>query len=106
MVDFRANTGILRLTSAFVLVMGCGIAAGITFYIFAAKECSGADLDKSCDVSFTDFAILAQYWLESNCSNSNNCGGADLVYNNSVETTDMSLFAQNWLFEYSGVLNF
>ena len=105
MVSFRANTSILLLTSAFVLVMGCGIATGITFYVFAANECGGADLDKSCDVSFTDFAILTQYWLESNCSNSNNCGGADLVYNDAVDTTDLSLFAQNWLCEFSGIMN-
>lgn len=105
MVDFRANTSILLLTSAFVLVMGCGIATGITFYVFLDNKCGGADLDKSCDVSFTDFAILAQYWLESNCSSSNNCGGADLVYNNAVDTTDLSLFAQNWLCEFSGIMN-
>jgi len=105
MVDFRANTSILLLTSAFVLVMGCGVATGITFYVFLDNNCGGADLDKSCDVSFTDFAILAQYWLESNCSSSNNCGGADLVYNNAVDTTDLSLFAQNWLCEFSGIMN-
>jgi hypothetical protein len=105
MVAFRANISILFLTSVFVLVMGCGIAAGITFYVFAANECGGADLDKSCDVSFTDFAILAQHWLEYNCYSSNNCGGADLGYNNAVDVTDLSLFAQNWLCEYSGIMN-
>ena len=84
MVAFRTNTSILLLTSAFVLLMGCGVAAGITFYVFAANDCGGADLDKNCDVSFTDFAILAQHWLESNCYSSNNCGGADLIHNNAV----------------------
>lgn len=105
MADVRANTSFLLLMSTLILLMGCGIAAGITFYVFAAKECGGADLDKSCDVSFADFAILAQYWLESNCSGLNNCGRADLVYNNAVDTIDLSLFAQNWLCEYSGIMN-
>lgn len=105
MIDYRANTSIVLLMSAFVLVMGCGIATGITFYVFIANKCGGADLDKSCDVSFTDFAILAQYWLEPNCTSSNDCGGADLVYNNAVDTTDLSLFAQNWLCEFSGIMN-
>ena len=31
----------MLLTSAFVLVMGCGVATGITFYVLAANECSG-----------------------------------------------------------------
>lgn len=105
MIDYRANTSILLLTSAFVLVMGCGIATGITFYVFLDNKCGGADLDKSCDVSFTDFAILAQYWLEPNCSSSNDCGGADLVYNNAVDIADLSLFAQNWLCELSRIMN-
>ena len=105
MIDNRANASILLAMAAFVFAMGCGVATGITFYVFAANECGGADLDKSCDVSFTDFAILAQYWLESNCSNSNNCGGADLVYNNAVDIADLSLFAQNWLCELSRIMN-
>jgi hypothetical protein len=105
MSDFRANMSFLLFTSMLILLVGCGAAAGITFYVFAANECGGADLDKSCNVSFTDFAILARYWLESNCSGPNDCGRADLVYNNSVDITDLSLFAQNWLCEYSGIMN-
>lgn len=105
MVGFRLNTSILFLTSVFVLFMGCGIATGITFYIFTANECGGADLDKSCEVSFTDFAILARYWLESNCYSSNNCGGADLIYNNGIDKADLRLFAKNWLCTYSGTMN-
>jgi hypothetical protein len=81
MSDFRANMSFLLFTSMLILLVGCGAAAGITFYVFAANECGGADLDKSCNVSFTDFAILARYWLESNCSGPNDCGRADLVYN-------------------------
>jgi hypothetical protein len=107
-IDDRANVIILLLTSAFVLGMGCGIAAGITFYVGTAnydEKCGGADLDKSRDVSFSDFAILAQHWLESNCAGSKNCGGADMVRNNAVGIADLSLFAQCWLCELSKTLN-
>jgi len=78
MVEFKANTSILLLMTSLVVGMECRIAAGITFYVGNSKgdeKCGGADLDKSSDVSFTDFAILARYWLESNCSSSDDCGG-------------------------------
>lgn len=104
MIDDRAIVRILLLASAFVLGMGCSLAFGITFYVGTANpqdKCGGADLDKSCDVSFTDFAILARYWLESNCAGSDDCSGADLVHNNSVNIADLSRFAQNWLCELS-----
>ena len=104
MIDDRANARILLLASAFVLGMGCSLAFGITFFVGTANpedKCGGADLDQSCDVSFNDFAILARYWLESNCAGSDDCSGADLVHNNSVNIADLSRFAQNWLCELS-----
>jgi hypothetical protein len=107
-IDNRANISILLLMSLIVLRMGCGIAAGITFYVGKAnphEKCGNADLDKSRDVGFTDFAILAQYWLESNCARPNDCGDADLVRNNSIDIADLSLFAQNWLCELSKTIN-
>jgi len=108
MVEFKANTSILLLMTSLVVGMECRIAAGITFYVGNSKgdeKCGGADLDKSSDVSFTDFAILARYWLESNCSSSDDCGGADLVRSNTVNIADLSLFAQNWLCEPSKTIN-
>jgi hypothetical protein len=107
-IDDIANVIILLLTSAFVLGMGCGIAAGITFHVGTANNdeiCGTTDLDKNRDVSYSDFAILAKYWLESNCAGSENCGGADMVRNNAVDIADLSLFAQCWLCELSKTLN-
>lgn len=107
MLDDRANARILLLASAFVLGVGCNLATGITFYVGTANpqdKCGGADLDKSCDVSFTDFAILARYWLASNCADSDDCGGADLVRSNSVNIRDLSRFARNWLCEFSSTI--
>lgn len=108
MTDGRANVIILLLTSAFVLGMGCGISGGTTFYVGTSnndKKCSDVDLDKSRDISYADFAILAKYWLESNCTGSGNCSGADMVRNNAVDIADLSLFTQCWLCELSKNLN-
>ncbi len=108
MTDDRASVLILLLTSVFVLGMECGIAFGTTFYVGTPnndEECSGVDLDKSHDVSYTDFAILAKYWLDSNCTGSGNCGGADIVRNNAVDIADLSLFTECWLCELSKTLN-
>lgn len=108
MIDDRAYTRILLLASAFVLGMGCGFAAGITFYVGKPdpyEKCGNADFDKSRDVGFTDFAILARYWLEYNCTGPNDCGRADLVRDNSIDIADLSLFAQNWLCELSKTIN-
>ncbi|NIP51215.1 MAG: hypothetical protein GWN67_04660 [Phycisphaerae bacterium] len=108
MTDDRASVLILLLTSVFVLGMGCGTASGTTFYVGISnndEECKGVDLDKSLDVSYTDFAILANYWLESNCIGTGNCGGADIVRNNAVDIADLSLFTECWLSELSDTLN-
>jgi len=107
-INDRANVIILLLMLLFILGMGCGIATGITFYVGKAdphETCGKADLDNSRDVGFTDFAILALYWLESNCFRPNDCGRADLVRNNSIDIADLSLFAQNWLCELSKTIN-
>lgn len=107
MIDDRAKARILLLTSAFVLVMGFRFANGITFYVGTDNpqdKCYGADLDKSCDVSFSDFAIFARYWLESNCANSDECDGADLVRNGSVDIADLRRFSQNWLCELNRIM--
>ncbi|GAG27659.1 unnamed protein product, partial [marine sediment metagenome] len=65
------------------------------------EKCSGADLDESGDVDFTDLAMLAQYWLDDNCAGSNNCGGADLQPEDSpdgdVDIADLAVFAHHWL---------
>jgi len=108
LTDDKANVIILLLTSALVLGMVCEIASGTTFYVGNSnndKKCSSVDLDKNRDVSYTDFAILAKYWLEFNCIGSENCGGADLVRNNKVDIADLSLFSECWLCELSKTLN-
>jgi hypothetical protein len=62
-----------------------------------ADECGGADLDKSGSVDFADFALLAQYWLDSNCSPSDWCAGADFDRNSTADIVDFAILSWHWL---------
>jgi hypothetical protein len=65
------------------------------------EKCGGADLDGSGDVSFPDFAILAWYWLDSDCASSSDCSGADLepesIPDGDVDIKDVAVFVLHWL---------
>jgi hypothetical protein len=62
-----------------------------------ADECGEADLDNSGSVDFADFAVLAQYWLDSNCSPSDWCAGADFNKSETVDTVDSAILSWYWL---------
>ena len=56
------------------------------------------DLDDK--VNFFDFARLAEYWLESNCQESNNwCEMADFDMNGDVGWFEIIVLTNNWLNE-------
>ena len=55
------------------------------------------DFDKNTKVDFADFAMLASYWQEPNCSDPNWCEGTDLDTDGSVDTYDLALFVDYWL---------
>lgn len=57
------------------------------------------DFDKTTKVDFSDFAILASYWQESDCNDPNWCGGADLDTDGNVDFNDVKLFTGYWLEE-------
>ena len=87
--------------------------------------CSGADLNKSGTVNFSDFAMLAGYgvwppnghgdfnhdgwvdwldlricvlhWLESDCSEPQWCDNADTNHSGAVDFTDYAVLAAHWL---------
>jgi hypothetical protein len=48
------------------------------------------------NVSFADFAILAEKWMAKDCGF---CGGADLTGDRNVNMYDLNVFAANWLKE-------
>ena len=52
------------------------------------------DIDADGDVDFTDFALFAAYWHQSDCGQ---CGGADLTNDGKVDIDDLSRFTSNWL---------
>jgi hypothetical protein len=62
-----------------------------------ADECGGADLDKSGSVDFADFAVLIQYWLDSNCGPLDWCAGADFDKSKTVDTVDLTILSWRWL---------
>ena len=55
------------------------------------------DFDGSTRVDFGDFAILASYWQEPGCEDSNWCEGTDLDLSGTVDMNDLMLFADYWL---------
>ena len=63
----------------------------------SAVKCGGADLDQSGDVSFSDFAVLAEYWLDANCASPEWCNSADVDKSYSVNMVDLAILIQNWL---------
>jgi hypothetical protein len=63
----------------------------------SAVEQGGVDLDQSGDVSFIDFAVLTEYWLNSDCGPPDWCGGADVDKSGTVDMTDLDILIQKWL---------
>jgi hypothetical protein len=66
------------------------------------EPCGGADINKDGKVSLKDLAILAEYWLNTNCDAFNNyCHGADLepeLYpDDVVDLKDFVILVEHWL---------
>ena len=57
-----------------------------------------ADMEMDGKIDFSDFARLADYWLESNCQESYNwCERADIDMSGDVGLSDLLLLANQWL---------
>jgi hypothetical protein len=61
------------------------------------SDYSQADLDKSDQVNFSDFSLLASHWKDSNCIGPGWCNGTDLDETGKVDTNDLMLFTDFWL---------
>jgi hypothetical protein len=55
------------------------------------------DFNKDTKVDFSDFAMLASYWQETDCGSIDDCEGTDLDTNGNVDLEDLRLFALFWL---------
>jgi hypothetical protein len=57
-----------------------------------------ADIHPDCYVDYEDLKIIADHWLDTNCTAPDNCGGADLApTNGKVDFFDFARFAEQWL---------
>jgi hypothetical protein len=75
-----------------ITVTGDNSSAYLLFDIIACP-CK-ANLDDDCDVDFSDFAIFASYWLQTDCGN---CGGADFNGDGKVNSEDVKIISESWL---------
>lgn len=55
------------------------------------------DFDGNTQVDFADFALLASYWLETDCGSIDDCQGTDLEPDGDVDFDDLMLFCDFWL---------
>jgi glucuronoarabinoxylan endo-1,4-beta-xylanase len=67
--------------------------------VIAANYGLPSDISGDCYVNYKDFAIIADYWLSSDCGWLNNyCDGADLKpKDGNVDFVDFSKFAVQWM---------
>jgi hypothetical protein len=64
-------------------------------------RCDGRDFEPDGMVGGLDLAVVASYWLETNCPEADNCGGADLEPvgqpDGDVDFMDFAVFSSYWL---------
>ena len=61
------------------------------------RDYTRADFDKSDQVDFGDFSLLASHWQDNNCISPGWCDGTDLDTTGKVDANDLMLFTQSWL---------
>lgn len=76
-----------------------GMALALFFGLSTASASSVVgDLNNDAIVSFKDFEVLASYWMDANCADSNNCDGADFEPNDGVvDINDLAILCNHWL---------
>jgi subtilisin family serine protease len=70
------------------------LESDLSEYLPCWPEC---DLNRDYYVNFKDFAILAEQWLEEDCTIPYWCGKADMDLSSTVDYDDLSICAANWL---------
>ncbi len=65
----------------------------------AFAACPSADLSGDCFVDYTDFAVVAEWWLQD-CNSLNNwCDGADFDLSSEVDANDLEILTADWVEE-------
>jgi hypothetical protein len=66
--------------------------------IRAAGHGLTSDISGDCYVNYKDLKIIADHWLNTDCTAPDNCGGADFAPTDGVvDLFDFSDFAMQWL---------
>jgi len=75
------------------VLIGAGDVGGGKVHLY--RTMPPGDINKDYAVDFVDFALFAQYWLQTGCGK---CGGADLAGSDgNVDINDLQQFTENWL---------
>ena len=75
------------------------ISVGVAMCLIGSSwaKCPSADVTGDYFVSFEDFAIVSDWWLED-CNSANNfCDGADFDLSSQVDATDLTILTADWL---------
>jgi hypothetical protein len=56
-----------------------------------------SDLSGDCYVNYEDLETIVYYWLDTDCSSSDDCEGADFEPDDDVDLLDFSKFALQWM---------
>jgi len=76
---------------------GFDLALPLSIAWIGPSNCSVVDFDSNREVTFADFAVLSEHWLERNCDWPEWCGGADLNKTTEVDMADLVIFSWHWL---------
>jgi hypothetical protein len=69
--------------------------------VIPPEKCGGADIYADGTVNLKDYAVVAKYWLETDCAALNDCEGADIepqdLSDGDVDTEDLAILCWHWL---------
>lgn len=68
-----------------------------TVYSLTFSHVTTRDFSSDTKVNFTDFAIFALHWQQTDCIDPNSCDGTDLDTDGNIEPDDLMLFTKYWL---------
>ncbi|MBN2137349.1 MAG: hypothetical protein JW720_06060 [Sedimentisphaerales bacterium] len=60
-------------------------------------KCGGTNIAGSASINFTDYAIIGEHFLDTNCTPPTWCDGADIDLSKSVGMSDVAILAEYWL---------
>lgn len=56
-----------------------------------------ADTEPDGDVDMDDFIVLSRWWMQADCSSSQDCCGADMNTDGIVDVNDLEIFSEEWI---------